>query len=127
MKTQQNRLPAQNDGKRHFISDNIQEWANSSKDEGRGGLSVSERRGGGGSGSQNKFCFDGRWTGWMGHPTHFIHTYRANQHNLPVTSSDQRRIFKSKGRRLNGFLGLSLNDRTIHFLAISLDKTVSVR
>ena len=31
------------------------------------------------------------------------------------------------GRRLNGFLGLSLNDRTILFLVISLDKTVSVR
>ena len=30
------------------------------------------------------------------------------------------------GRRLNGFLGLSLNDRTILFLVISIDKTVSV-
>ena len=30
------------------------------------------------------------------------------------------------GRRLNGFLGLSLNDRTILFLVILLDKTVSV-
>ena len=29
-------------------------------------------------------------------------------------------------RRLNGFLGLSLNDRTIPFLVILLDKTVSV-
>ena len=30
------------------------------------------------------------------------------------------------GRRLNDFLGLSLNDRTILFLVILLDKTVSV-
>ena len=30
------------------------------------------------------------------------------------------------GRRPNGFLGLSLNDGTILFLVISLDKTVSV-
>ena len=30
------------------------------------------------------------------------------------------------GRRLNGFLGLSLNDGTILFLVILLDKTVSV-
>ena len=30
------------------------------------------------------------------------------------------------GRRPNGFLGLSLNDRTITFLEILLDKTVSV-
>ena len=30
------------------------------------------------------------------------------------------------GRRPNGFLGLSLNDRTIIFLVILLDKTVSV-
>ena len=32
----------------------------------------------------------------------------------------------SLGRRLNGFVGLSLNDRTILFLAIIVDKTVSV-
>ena len=31
------------------------------------------------------------------------------------------------GRRPNGFLRLSLNDRTILFLVIVLDKTVSVR
>ena len=31
-----------------------------------------------------------------------------------------------KGRRPNGFLGLSLNDRTILFLVILVDKTVSV-
>ena len=31
-----------------------------------------------------------------------------------------------KGRRPNGFLGLSLNDRAILFLVILLDKTVSV-
>ena len=30
------------------------------------------------------------------------------------------------GRRPNGFLGLSLNDKTILFLEILLDKTVSV-
>ena len=38
-------------------------------------------------------------------------------------------IFRSPpiGRRLNGFLGLSLNDRTIIFLEVLLDKTVSVR
>ena len=34
--------------------------------------------------------------------------------------------FETGGRRPNGFLGLSLNDRTILFLEISLDKTVSV-
>ena len=34
----------------------------------------------------------------------------------------------AEGRRPNGFLGLSLNDRTILFLlVIILDKTVSVR
>ena len=33
---------------------------------------------------------------------------------------------RMKGCRLNGFLGLSLNDRTILSLAILLDKTVSV-
>ena len=32
----------------------------------------------------------------------------------------------SSGRRLNGFLGLSLNDRTILFIVILLDKTVSI-
>ena len=32
----------------------------------------------------------------------------------------------SIGRRPNGFLGLSLNDRTISFLVILLDTTVSV-
>ena len=31
-----------------------------------------------------------------------------------------------KGRRLNGFLGLSLNDRSILFLVILLNKKVSV-
>ena len=31
------------------------------------------------------------------------------------------------GRRLNGFLGLSLNDRTLQFLAVLLDKTVPSR
>ena len=30
------------------------------------------------------------------------------------------------GRRLNAFLGLSLNDRTLLFLVILFDKTVSV-
>ena len=30
-----------------------------------------------------------------------------------------------EGPRLNGFLGLSLNDRTIIFLVILLDRTVS--
>ena len=30
------------------------------------------------------------------------------------------------GRRLNGFLGLSLHDRALLFLVILLDKTVSV-
>ena len=34
---------------------------------------------------------------------------------------------KSESRRPNGFLGLSLKDRTILFLLIFLDKTVSVR
>ena len=32
----------------------------------------------------------------------------------------------TRGRRPNGFLGLSFNDGTILFLAILLDKTVSV-
>ena len=32
----------------------------------------------------------------------------------------------SRGRRPNGFLGLSLNDGTILFLVIKMDKTVSV-
>ena len=35
-------------------------------------------------------------------------------------------ISLSLGRRPNGFLGLSLNDRTNLFLVILLDKTVSV-
>ena len=34
--------------------------------------------------------------------------------------------FSTLGRRLNGFLGLSLKDRTILYLAILLDSTVSV-
>ena len=34
---------------------------------------------------------------------------------------------RTKGRRPNGLLGLSLNDRNILFLVILLDKTVSVR
>ena len=34
-------------------------------------------------------------------------------------------LFQTVGRRPNGFLGLSLNDRTILFLVILLDKTVS--
>ena len=33
---------------------------------------------------------------------------------------------RKEGRRPNGFLGLSLNDRTILFLLILVDKTVSV-
>ena len=33
---------------------------------------------------------------------------------------------EKEGRRLNGYLGLSLNYRTILFLVILLDKTVSV-
>ena len=32
-----------------------------------------------------------------------------------------------EGRRLNGFQGRSMNDRTILFLVILLDKTVSVK
>ena len=35
-------------------------------------------------------------------------------------------LFLTEGRRLNGFVGLSLSDRTILFLVIFLDKTVSV-
>ena len=35
-------------------------------------------------------------------------------------------IVQFEGRRPNGFLGLSLNDRTNLFLVILLDKTVSV-
>ena len=35
-------------------------------------------------------------------------------------------MYIAVGRSLNGFLGLSLNDRTILLLAILLDKTVSV-
>ena len=35
-------------------------------------------------------------------------------------------MWRGEGRRLNGFLGLSLNDGTIPFLVILLDKTVSV-
>ena len=41
-------------------------------------------------------------------------------------NNSRRRNLFSKGRRPNGFLGLSLNDRTILFLAVLLDKTVSV-
>ena len=42
-------------------------------------------------------------------------------------SADNRRLrdgAQALGRRLNGFLGLSLNDRTILFLVIVLDRTV---
>ena len=42
-------------------------------------------------------------------------------------TSDTCTASPSIGRRLNGFLGQSLNDRTIQFLVILLDKTVSVR
>ena len=63
-----------------------------------------------------------------------------NQRTIPlvrVSLSGRREVNEStrlrgggashKGRRLKGFLGLSLDDRTILFLAILLDKTVSVR
>ena len=41
-----------------------------------------------------------------------------------LSYSQTRAVFAR--RRLNGFLGLSLNDRTILFQVILLDKTVSV-
>ena len=41
-------------------------------------------------------------------------------------STNLSTIVKLSGRRLNDFLGLSLNDGTILFLVILLDKTVSV-
>ena len=40
----------------------------------------------------------------------------------PAAANDDGAI----GRRPNGFMGLSLNDRTILFLVFLLDKTVSV-
>ena len=65
--------------------------------------------------------------------------------HLPTTDSHDNPLFQSssmqqsmgiklttvagtepEGRRPNGFLGLSLNDRTILFLVDLLDKTVSV-
>ena len=43
-----------------------------------------------------------------------------------AVGEENDRVGGCRGRRLNGFLGLSLNDRTIVFLVILLDKTVSV-
>ena len=45
----------------------------------------------------------------------------------PKLNSKFPQINLAVDRRLNGFLGLSLNERTIVSLAILLDKTVSVR
>ena len=39
---------------------------------------------------------------------------------------EEEEVEASRGRRPIGFLGLSLNDRTILFLVILLDRTVSV-
>ena len=43
-----------------------------------------------------------------------------------VAPGDEKAGQMTIGRRPNGFLGLSYNDRTILFLVILLDKTVSV-
>ena len=48
---------------------------------------------------------------------------RCRSRNHPRKMSDAEGIL---GRRLNGFLGLSLNDRNFQFLVMLLDKTVSV-
>ena len=40
--------------------------------------------------------------------------------------ADVDKVEETEGHRPNGFLGLSLNDRTILFLVILVDKTVSV-
>ena len=45
---------------------------------------------------------------------------------LPIVSSCAKDPPLKEGRRPNGFLGLSLHERTILFLVILLDKTVSV-
>ena len=52
----------------------------------------------------------------------------ATRRGMPIVFCPCRmfNFFMTKGRRLNGFLGLSLNDRTILFLVNLLDKTVSV-
>ena len=44
----------------------------------------------------------------------------------PTAFPDKIILEHEVGRRPNGFLGLSLNDRTIIFLVILFDKTVSV-
>ena len=51
---------------------------------------------------------------------------RAADGSLRFSSLNAARHGELEGRRPNGFLGLSLNDRTIIFLVILVDKTVSV-
>ena len=51
---------------------------------------------------------------------------RLPPQSMPLAAITMARSQGSLGRRLNCFLGLSLNDRTIIFLVILLDKTVSV-
>ena len=46
---------------------------------------------------------------------------------LQLDTKAEQEESQTVGRRPNGFLGLSLNDRTIQFRVILLDKTVSVR
>ena len=48
----------------------------------------------------------------------------AAANDVSISNSGRRR--QTEGLRLHGFLGLSLNDRTIVFLVILVDKTVSV-
>ena len=60
-----------------------------------------------------------------------VHRHREYVLSVGVANKamPQIRSFRArtKGRRPNGLLGLSLNDRNIIFLVILLDKTVSVR
>ena len=49
-----------------------------------------------------------------------------NRNKNKARRREREREREREGRRLNGFLRLSLNDGTILFLVILLDKTVSV-
>ena len=54
----------------------------------------------------------------------FLPSTKRRRRNVQIFISV--RHDRSRGRRPNCFLGLSLNDRTVLFLVILLDKTVSV-
>ena len=56
-----------------------------------------------------------------------IVSYYRSTNVRPNPAQQATALRPSEGLRLDGFVGLSLNHRTIPFLVILLDKTVSVK